>query len=381
MGCHWHCRGRSVNQSAQGPVEPINPGFEEGLTGWSPDPAPVSGVVASVWEIETDSGLVYAGQSSLKWTGDTTDADGGGAVAYVLFYKDQEIGIPPNPGGTPYVGIRMRVRAMRDGGPDGFSTAGIGLASFTSAGVRVSEKRDTSVVLVGDQADSGWQYVSVSFQADAEAAYYKVFVHAQARAGRTMLFDSLEWDAVEPGAPPPPTPTPTPPPLPKPTPPPSTPAQGSPATPLRSSTATNIPRPDEPVVDSRGLITRSWRNYLTSLAVGGDLGLLWAAIEELRQESGPGGGLPADTRVYGEQSVESFGTLADGLVRLTLVNDQAAPAPSSYYGTDDTGARGFHLIPEPPSSGFIPMTTGEIVDGQPVFLYGPDGRLIYGPAN
>ena len=174
-----------------------NPGFEEGLEGWSVDPSPVIPIAESFWEVETDPALVYEGAASLRWTGDTSDGYGG--YAYVLFYKDQKIEMPANPTGGPRsVRIRMQVRAMRDGGPDGFSTAGIGLASFTSAGVRISEKRDTSVVLVGDQADSGWRDVSVSFQADAEAAYYKVFVHAQALAGRTMLFDSLEWDAVEP---------------------------------------------------------------------------------------------------------------------------------------------------------------------------------------
>ena len=184
------------------PVIPVNPGFEDGLVGWSVDPSPVIPIAESFWEIETDPALVYEGAASLRWTGDTSDGYGG--YAYVLFYKDQKIEMPANPTGGPRsVRIRMQVRAMRDGGPDGFSTAGVGLASFTSAGVRISEKRDTSVVLVGDQADSGWRDVSVSFQADAGAAYYKVFVHAQALAGRTMLFDSLEWDAVEPRAGPP----------------------------------------------------------------------------------------------------------------------------------------------------------------------------------
>lgn len=120
-----------------------------------------------------------------------------------------------------------------------------------------------------------------------------------------------------------------------------------------------LPRPTEPIAGPGGLITRSWRDYLSSLAVGGDLTGLWAAIEEIRAEIGQGGGIPSDARVYGELSIESFGLLADGLVRLTLVNDQIAPAPGSYYGTNADGARGFHALPAPPAGGssvpyFIP---------------------------
>ena len=137
-----------------------------------------------------------------------------------------------------------------------------------------------------------------------------------------------------------------------------------------------IPKPGEPIAGPGGQITRAWRNYLTSLAVGGDVSALWEAIERIRTEIGGGEGIPADSRVYGEFSVETFGLLADGLVRITLTNDEAEPAPSSYYGTGVAGDLGYHALP---SGGFLPMTTGEIINGQPVLLYGPDGRLIYGP--
>lgn len=136
-----------------------------------------------------------------------------------------------------------------------------------------------------------------------------------------------------------------------------------------------LPRPDEPAVDGRGAITRPWRNYLASLAAGGDLAGVWEAIREIRAQLGQGGGLPADTNVQGALSVQSDGLLSNGLVRITLINDEVAPAPRSYYGTGADGARGYHALP----ASFLPMTTGEIVGGQPVLVYGPDGRLIYGP--
>lgn len=144
------------------------------------------------------------------------------------------------------------------------------------------------------------------------------------------------------------------------------------------------PKPSEPFLDARGLVTRPWFNYLSALTPDEASAEIGAQITTLAQRvstlEGEGGGLPRSTRAYGQFSVQSNGTLSDGVVVFNLVNDESAPAPRSYYGTDDGGTRGYHPMPEPPASGFLPMTTGEIASGQPVFLYGPDGRLIYGPA-
>lgn len=59
---------------------------------------------------------------------------------------------------------------------------------------------------------------------------------------------------------------------------------------------------------------------------------------------------------------------------LMLDNDVAIPDPSSYYGTDRSGSRGWHALP---TSGVLPVVTGEIDNGQPVFVYADDGSLIY----
>ena len=143
------------------------------------------------------------------------------------------------------------------------------------------------------------------------------------------------------------------------------------------------PKPSEPFLDARGQVTRPWFNYLSALTpseASAEVELQLQAIDRRVSElEGEGGGLPRSTRAYGQLSVQSNGTLSDGVVTFNLVNDEATPAPRSYYGTDDGGALGYHQVPDPPTSSYLPTTTGEILDGQPVFLYGPDGRLIYGP--
>lgn len=49
--------------------------------------------------------------------------------------------------------------------------------------------------------------------------------------------------------------------------------------------------------------------------------------------------------IQGQQSVRVVGMPNDGLVQLFLQGDEAAPAASLYYGTDETGAKGFHALP------------------------------------
>ena len=189
--------------SAGAPVDPINPGFEADISGWTEAEPLISRPVESVWAHETDPSRVLAGVGSLRWTGDSTDTDGSGATMYLLFYHDQKIGLPINSAGIASLRVGVRLRIIRDGGPDGFSTAGVGLAAFDENDVRISEIRDPTLVIGFGVNDSGVRDAVVPFQATPGAAYYRVFFHVQARAGRTILFDSLTWDAVEPGVNPP----------------------------------------------------------------------------------------------------------------------------------------------------------------------------------
>ena len=174
-----------------------------------------------------------------------------------------------------------------------------------------------------------------------------------------------------------------------------------------------MPRVGERFVDGNGMITRPWQDWLRSLSNAGSLAEVWSAIGDIRRQladHGAGSFLPSTTTVQGIDSVTSYGSLADGRVQLLLVGDEVSPAASHYYGTDETGVRGFFerllatladvdadspsvgdgLVwngsawaaqPVASTGGYLPLTTGEIAGDQPVFVYGPDGRLIYAPVN
>lgn len=68
-----------------------------------------------------------------------------------------------------------------------------------------------------------------------------------------------------------------------------------------------------------------------------DLAALLARVAAIEADTGSTGSISAP------YSVAAFGNLADGLL-LQLVNDQGAPGPTTYYGTDATGAKGYHAL-------------------------------------
>lgn len=122
-----------------------------------------------------------------------------------------------------------------------------------------------------------------------------------------------------------------------------------------------MPKPTEPIAGPGGLITRSWRDYLRRFAAATSLAEVWVAIDEIRAQladSGAGSFLPSTTQVLGRNSVQTTGTLADGVVLVQLQGDVQTPAASSYYGTSEAGARGFHPLPEP-VPGFVPYLIAE----------------------
>lgn len=183
-----------------------------------------------------------------------------------------------------------------------------------------------------------------------------------------------------------------------------------------------LPRPNAPFVQGNGAPTVEWYNWLRgfeNLFNSSDAGLQ-AQITQIAYALGsPDGtvanippidanGLPTSTMVVGQNSVVSFGTLADGIVTLTLQGDQSSPGESYYYGTNGLGAKGWHLLDvaslsdvdlttTPPTtgdalvydgtdwvpgagggSGVLPLVTGEV---PPVLVYADDGSLIYAPAS
>lgn len=115
----------------------------------------------------------------------------------------------------------------------------------------------------------------------------------------------------------------------------------------------------------------------------------------------------AQGAITGQASVQAIQQEAATIVR--LVGDVPIPGVSRFYGTNAGGARGWHqrllatladvdltgladgdalvwnatserFVPGQMSGGgVLPVVTGEISGGQPVFVYGPDGSLVYGP--
>lgn len=176
-----------------------------------------------------------------------------------------------------------------------------------------------------------------------------------------------------------------------------------------------LPRQDVQFTNQTGRPTSAFYTWLQGLdaAIKGG-----ASVEEIRQEIQrlrqdiadlpTSGFLPDTANVQGVGSIDSSGTLGGGIVQMQLEGDQATPPASHYYGTDQAGVRGFFerllatladVDADSPSvgdglvwngsawsaqtvastGGFLPLTTGEIAGDQPVFVYGPDGRLIYAP--
>lgn len=54
--------------------------------------------------------------------------------------------------------------------------------------------------------------------------------------------------------------------------------------------------------------------------------------------------VPKTTRVEGANSIYTQGTLEGGYVSIELENDEFAPLPTSYYGTDALGGKGWHAV-------------------------------------
>lgn len=112
-----------------------------------------------------------------------------------------------------------------------------------------------------------------------------------------------------------------------------------------------LPRQDVQFVDPSGRATNPlyiWLQGLDRALKGGTtIGDIEAQLAELRQiiDSLPSEGfLPTTTNVFGQHSVATFGTLADGIVLVQLRNDVVDPYPFQYYGADDTGERGWRWL-------------------------------------
>lgn len=170
-----------------------------------------------------------------------------------------------------------------------------------------------------------------------------------------------------------------------------------------------IPRVGASFLDHRGEVSKEWRDYLQQIPADQAIAAIRAEIQALANRVNDiDQNAPETHNLLGQGSVRVFGDLTQGNATAQLDGDENAPAASHYYGTDETGARGFFerllatladvdadspsvgdgLVwngsawaaqPVASAGGYLPLTTGEIAGDQPVFVYGPDGRLIYAP--
>lgn len=121
----------------------------------------------------------------------------------------------------------------------------------------------------------------------------------------------------------------------------------------------NLPNAAREAIDRRnGVFTREWYGFFRDLAQQPGLtSSQAAAIDEiLRRLSALEGESSADADIVGTASVLVSGSLLGGLVQLALDGDESTPSPSTYYGTDDAGAKGFHALPEAPPQLFNRIT-------------------------
>lgn len=139
-----------------------------------------------------------------------------------------------------------------------------------------------------------------------------------------------------------------------------------------------VPLGTERLVEQNGTPTFAWYRILSRVANLVSVSDIQSFFRELLQRLGSPDGtlenlppiatgsfLTKDTRVEGMDSVEYAGTLESGLVRLSLVNDEEAPLPTSYYGTGPLGEKGWRTI----ASAFLPgegITLTEAGDGSGV---------------
>lgn len=138
-----------------------------------------------------------------------------------------------------------------------------------------------------------------------------------------------------------------------------------------------IPDVTAAFLDARGNITRVWRDYLRSIPPDAAISAIEQQLAALAQRVGAlEDGDTQQNNVIGQGSVETAGDLTVGNVFVQLIGDESPPAALRYYGTDETGARGFHALPV---TGVLPLVTGEILNDQPVLVCAPDGSLIYAP--
>lgn len=109
----------------------------------------------------------------------------------------------------------------------------------------------------------------------------------------------------------------------------------------------SIPRANAPISNSDGSPTREWYNYLRANLSPSGLttveGEITVIAEKLGSPDGTVQNIPpisAGGTIVAQQSIAAVGAFP-GAVILSLVNDQASPGNTYFYGTSPTGSKGW----------------------------------------
>lgn len=112
-----------------------------------------------------------------------------------------------------------------------------------------------------------------------------------------------------------------------------------------------LPRQDVQLVDETGRASNPFYVWLQSLDAvlksGATIPQIEAKLAELQAliDSIPTSGfLPNTTNVFGQNSIATFGTLANGIVLVQLQGDAPSPYPLQFYGVDSDRVRGWQWI-------------------------------------
>lgn len=123
------------------------------------------------------------------------------------------------------------------------------------------------------------------------------------------------------------------------------------------ATPADVPRASEPIAGAGGYATRAWVDFFLKLATTASTADLAAQYEALAARvAALEDGQAFSFQLLGQESISINGVpQPGGAVIVTLLNDQAAPGNSMYYGTGPTGTKGWFALPltfgPPPTDG------------------------------
>lgn len=98
----------------------------------------------------------------------------------------------------------------------------------------------------------------------------------------------------------------------------------------------NPPSANAQITDSNGYPTRPYYRWFSDQAQA--LTALQTTVAALPSGSSDSG------KILGGISVQVQGILANGVVKLTLLNDATDPGNTKFYGTSSTGSKGWHAV-------------------------------------